>query len=123
MTRDLILQVRDLSKAFPGVQALDRAQLDIEAGSVHALMGENGAGKSTLMNILAGLLTPDAGTITLRGNSVEFRNPHHARQMGIAMIHQELLPFRDLTVAENICMGREAHPLVSGLGRQAGHAP
>jgi inositol transport system ATP-binding protein len=107
VTRDVILQVRDLSKAFPGVQALDRVQLDIEAGSVHALMGENGAGKSTLMSILAGLLTPDAGVITLHGRRVEFKNPHHARQLGIAMIHQELLPFPDLTVAENIGMGRE----------------
>ena len=122
MTRDHILQVRDLSKTFLGVQALDRAQLDIEAGSVHALMGENGAGKSTLMNILAGLLTPDAGTITLRGTSVEFRNPHHARQMGIAMIHQELLPFRDLTVAENICMGREPTRWFPGwVDKQAMH--
>ena len=102
-----MLQVRNLSKAFPGVQALDRVHLDVEAGSVHALMGENGAGKSTLMNILAGLLTPDAGTISLQGRHVQFRHPNHARQFGIAMIHQELLPFHELTVAENIAMGRE----------------
>lgn len=107
MTQDPILRVRGLCKAFPGVQALDGVHLKVEAGTVHALMGENGAGKSTLMNILAGLLTPDSGDISLHGKPVEIRTPHQSRQLGIAMIHQELLPFLDLTVAENIAMGRE----------------
>ena len=107
MTGQLLLQVRDLSKAFPGVQALDRVRLDVECGKVHAVMGENGAGKSTLMNILAGLLQPDSGTIVFNGQPVRIETPLQARQLGIAMIHQELQVFRDLTVAENIGIGRE----------------
>ena len=74
-----ILQVRNLSKAFPGVQALDSVDFDVAAGSVHALMGENGAGKSTLMNILAGLVSPDSGHLTLHGTRVRIRSSHHAR--------------------------------------------
>ena len=106
-TDDPLLQVRDLSKSFPGVRALDRVCVEVHRGTVHALVGENGAGKSTLMNILAGLLTPDAGTIRFQNRLVRFRSPHEARQAGIAMIHQELLPFPELSVAENILMGRE----------------
>lgn len=107
MPRNLLLQVRNLSKSFPGVRALDDVSLDIEAGMVHAVTGENGAGKSTLMRILTGLQTPDSGEILFQGRPIRLRNPHEARRMGIAMIHQELLPFRDLTVAENIWMGQE----------------
>lgn len=90
-----MLQVRNLSKSFPGVQALDNVSLDVTAGSVHALMGENGAGKSTLMRIVSGLDTADSGEVQFSGRA------------GIAMIHQELMPFRDLSVAENIFMGQE----------------
>lgn len=88
-----MLQVRNLSKSFPGVRALDNVSLDVAAGTVHALMGENGAGKSTLMRIVSGLEKPDSGEIRCDGR--------------VAMIHQELMPFRDLTVAENIFMGQE----------------
>jgi inositol transport system ATP-binding protein len=107
MRRNLLLQVRNLSKSFPGVRALDDVSLDVEGGMVHAVTGENGAGKSTLMRILAGLQTPDTGEILFKGRPIRLRSPHEALRMGISMIHQELLPFRDLTVAENIWMGQE----------------
>jgi inositol transport system ATP-binding protein len=90
-----VLEARSLSKSFTGVQALRGVSLDIRRGEVHALVGENGAGKSTLMKILAGQLRADSGSVEFRG----------AR--GVAMIYQELLTFPALTVAENICMGRE----------------
>ncbi len=90
---DSLLEVEGVRKAFPGVLALDGVSLQVRAGTVHALMGENGAGKSTLMNVVAGLLTPDAGRITLRGR--------------VAMIHQELNLMPSMTVAENIFLGRE----------------
>lgn len=102
-----VLQVRNLSKTFPGVQALENVRLDVCAGTVHAVMGENGAGKSTLMKTLIGIHAPDSGEVLLGGTHVRFRNPHDALRAGISMIHQELLPFPDLTVAENICMGQE----------------
>ncbi len=109
-----VLQLRNLSKSFPGVQALAGVQLEAAAGEVHALLGENGAGKSTLMKIVSGLDQPDAGEILLKGRPVTFRSPHEALQQGIAMIHQELLPFRELSVAANIFMGQE--PVARFLG-------
>ncbi len=102
-----MLQVKGLSKSFPGVKALDQVTLDVARGQVHAVTGENGAGKSTLMRILIGLDAPEAGEILFKGRPVHIKNPHEALRLGISMIHQELLPFPDLTVAENICMGRE----------------
>src|SRR5512133_3292486 len=107
MEQDFILRMKDVSKSFPGVKAVESVSLDIEKGRVHALTGENGAGKSTLMKVLAGLLVPDAGEILMRGRPLQLREPHDALRAGIGMIHQELLPFPDLTVAENILMGRE----------------
>jgi inositol transport system ATP-binding protein len=104
---DTLLQVRNLSKSFPGVNALQDVRLEVRRGQVHALMGENGAGKSTLMRILIGLHSADAGDVFFKGRRVQIRSPHAARQLGIAMIHQELLPFPELTVAENLCMGQE----------------
>ncbi len=89
------------------MKALEAVQLAVRAGTVHALMGENGAGKSTLMKTLMGLYAPDEGQILLDGKGVRIRHPHEALRLGIAMIHQELMPFPDLTVAENICMGLE----------------
>ena len=91
---DTLLEVRNISKSFWGVKALDRVSLDVRRGEVHALTGENGAGKSTLMRILAGMQSADSGEIVFRG-------------LTISMIHQELLPFPDLSIAENICMGQE----------------
>lgn len=107
------MEVKDLSKAFPGVRALSGVNFQIYGGEVHALMGENGAGKSTLMRIVAGLDRADSGKILLSGVEVEFRDPHSALKHGVAMIHQELLPFPDLSVAENVFIGCEP---VRGLG-------
>ncbi len=103
----MVLEVRNLSKSFPGVEALQDVHLQVSAGQVHALTGENGAGKSTLMRILIGVEQADAGEILYKEHRVHLKNPHEALRMGISMVHQELLPFPDLTVAENICMGRE----------------
>jgi ABC-type sugar transport system ATPase subunit len=103
----VLIEVEDLSKSFRGIRALDGARLAVRPGEVHALMGENGAGKSTLMKSLVGLVQPDSGTIRFRGQPVRIPNPHAARQLGISMIHQELMPFRNLSVAENLLMGNE----------------
>ena len=102
-----LLQVCDLSKSFPGVKALENVRLDVRPSAVHVVMGENGAGKSTLMKAIVGIHQPDGGEILFKGKRVRIRNPHEALQMGISMIHQELMPFPDLSVAENICMGQE----------------
>ena len=105
--RENVLEVHHLSKAFPGVQALTDVHLEVRAGEVHGVVGENGAGKSTLMKILSGSERPDSGEIRLKGRIRIFRNPHEAIIAGIAMIHQELMPFPELTVAENIFIGQE----------------
>lgn len=101
------VQMRQISKSFPGVQALDSAQLDVSLGQVHALLGENGAGKSTLMKILSGVYPPDKGGIFINDRQVSFHNTREAEAEGIAIIHQELLLIPELTVAENIYLGRE----------------
>lgn len=102
-----ILEVREISKSFPGVRALKNVDLRIWPGEVHALMGENGAGKSTLMKILAGAYRPDSGTILLDGNPVHFRTPHEARLAGIGIIYQELTVAPNLTVSGNVFLGSE----------------
>jgi inositol transport system ATP-binding protein len=103
----LMLEVRNISKHFGGVRALEDVSLDVRAGEVHCLMGENGAGKSTLLRILAGLQPADSGEVLLRGELCRFRSPDDAIRRGVAMIHQELMPFPEMTVAENIFIGRE----------------
>ena len=121
-SRDSVLQVRNLSKCYPGVKALDDVSLDLERGRAHALVGENGAGKSTLMRILAGLEWPDAGEIRFQGRRLHLRSPHDALRAGISMIHQELMPFPDLTVAENLLIGQEPGSRFPGwINRRALH--
>ncbi len=105
----LILSVQEISKHFPGVQALQQVSLDFRTEEVHVIMGENGAGKSTLMKILAGIYKPDQGKIILEGKEVEIENPVKAQQLGINLISQELNIAGNLTVAENIFMGNEPH--------------
>ena len=107
MVAETLVAVRGVSKRFPGVQAVDDVTLRIEAGQVHALVGENGAGKSTLMKILAGIYAADAGEIRLKGQALVLRNPGDALRHGISMIHQELNLIRQMTVAENLFVGRE----------------
>jgi ABC-type sugar transport system ATPase subunit len=102
-----LLRTESVSKRFGPVVALDGVSIDLLPGEVHALIGENGAGKSTLMKILSGVERPDAGRIVLRGEPVELRSPAEAQARGIAMIHQELNLVGDLSVADNIFLGRE----------------
>ncbi len=103
-----ILEMRHISKTFPGVKALKDVQLSIRAGEIHSLMGENGAGKSTLMKILSGAYTPDAGAeIRVGGQAVTIAGPLSAKALGIAVIYQELSLCPNLSVAENIYLGRE----------------
>jgi len=104
-----ILELKHISKSFPGVKALDDVSLAVKPGKVHALMGENGAGKSTLMKCAFGIYQPDKGEIFVNGKPVVFTGPANALQNGIAMIHQELQPMRSLTVMENIWVGRLPH--------------
>lgn len=102
-----ILSVTNLSKSFSGVRALNNVHLEVQKGEVHALMGENGAGKSTFMKILIGLLTPDSGEIMFDGAALKSHNVGEVMKRGISMIHQELLTVPELTVAQNIFLGRE----------------
>lgn len=99
------LNFDSISKQFPGVRALESVSFDVNQGSCHALMGENGAGKSTLGKILAGVYTPDQGTIRLRGQAIAPETPLAARRLGIAMVHQELAFCPNLSIAENLCLG------------------
>ncbi len=101
------MQMENISKEFPGVKALDRVQLRVKRGTVHALVGENGAGKSTLMKILKGMYTPDQGVIIFDGEELKLTGVKSALDKGISMIHQELSPIPNMTVAENIFLGRE----------------
>ncbi len=107
MNQPYLLKAENISKSFPGVKALDKVNLTIEVGKVHTIIGENGAGKSTLMKILMGMLSPDEGDIFYKGEKVTFTSVNDAIKTGLSMIHQELLPFPELSIAENIFMGKE----------------
>jgi simple sugar transport system ATP-binding protein len=106
---DLVLEMRDIRKEFPGVVANDGVSFDVRRGEVHALLGENGAGKSTLMNILYGLYRPDGGEIRLNGKPVSFSSAREAIHAGIGMVHQHFMLIPVMTVAENIVLGVEPH--------------
>jgi len=102
-----ILSVQGVSKSFPGVKALDDVSLEVSAGEVLVLVGENGAGKSSLMKILSGIYTKDSGKILVDGKEVDITSPLQAQQLGITIIHQEMNLMNELTVAQNIWIGRE----------------
>ena len=102
-----LLELKNVSKSFPGVKALDGVSFDLKAGEVHALLGENGAGKSTLMKIISGIHKRDEGSYKIGGKEITDINPKIAQSLGIAIIHQELNMCQDLTVAENMFLGRE----------------
>ena len=108
-----VLEMKEITKSFPGVLALDKVNLKVRPGTVHVLCGENGAGKSTLMKVLSGEHVVDSGEIYFNGVKLENQDTKAALNMGIAMIHQELSPVLDMTIAENIFLGREP---VSGTG-------
>ncbi|MFW6274001.1 MAG: sugar ABC transporter ATP-binding protein [Halanaerobium sp.] len=107
MAAKKVLEMKNITKTFPGVKALDRVNFSLQKGEVHALLGENGAGKSTLMKVLNGIHQRDEGEIILRGEPVEFEGTKEAQKAGLAIIHQELELIPYLNVAENIFLGRE----------------
>jgi inositol transport system ATP-binding protein len=102
-----LLRMTGISKSFPGVRALDAVDFEVGAAEIHAFLGENGAGKSTLLKILSGAQAPDAGTIEFGGQQVTFANPHAAQAAGIVTIYQEFTLAPDMTIAENVFIGRE----------------
>ena len=104
---ETFLQMKHITKRFPGVLALNDVQFSLRRGEVHALLGENGAGKSTLMKILSGVYQPDEGEIIFEDKPVSFSDPLSAQNVGITIIHQEFNLFPELTVEENIFIGRE----------------
>lgn len=114
MQDDYILSMEHINKSFPGVKALDDVALNVRKGTVHAVMGENGAGKSTLMKVLLGIYKKDSGTIWFNGEERNFKGPQDALHNSLAMIHQELSGVRQLTVAQNIFLGKE--PTYKGTG-------
>src|SRR5688572_11556676 len=101
-----LIAARGISKAFAGVEVLRDVDLDLRSGEIHALLGENGAGKSTFAKILAGVHRPTRGTLQMNGARVEVPNPTAAQKLGITLIHQEPISFPDLSVAENLVLGR-----------------
>ncbi len=113
MDQPALLEMRGISKSFPGVKALDSVNLTVRPGTVHALMGENGAGKSTLMKCLFGIYRRDEGSITLDGKEVEFKSSKEALESGVAMVHQELNQALTRTVKDNLWLGR--YPKVGGF--------
>ena len=106
MAEQYRLEMIGVSKSFPGVKALDGINLKVRPGTVHALMGENGAGKSTLMKCLFGIYKMDEGQIIIDGEKTEITNPDDALRKGLAMVHQELQPIPDRSIAENMYLGR-----------------
>ncbi len=108
-----ILNMKGITKSFPGVIALEDVDLSLRKGEVHALMGENGAGKSTLIKVLTGVEHPDAGSIELDGKPIQVRSPQHSQELGISTVYQEVNLCTNISVAENIMLGREPKRLRS----------
>lgn len=119
MQDEAILKMRGICKFFPGVRALDGVDFSLCAGEIHALMGENGAGKSTLIKVLTGVYPKDAGEITLEGNVVSIRSPQDAQNAGISTVYQEITLCPNLSVAENMYIGREKNKLVNWKKRNS----
>ena len=113
MQNDIVLQMRGINVSFPGVKALQDADFTLRRGEVHALMGENGAGKSTLIKVLTGVYQKDSGSIDINGQRVSFRSPQEAQENGVGTVYQEISLCPNLTVAENLFIGREKGVFVS----------
>src|SRR3989442_5492922 len=111
---DLFIELRDITKRFPGVVANDGVDLAVRIGEIHAIVGENGAWKSTLMRILYGRYSPDQGEIAVKGQTAGIDSPRVALELGIGMVHQHFMLIPVFTVAENVILGTEP---ASGLGR------
>jgi rhamnose transport system ATP-binding protein len=120
--REYLLELRDVSKSFGAVVALESASLQLATGSIHALVGENGAGKSTLVKIIAGVHHRDSGEVTLAGESVDFGSTAESKAAGIAVIYQEPTLFPDLSVTENLFMGRQPLASARRIDRRAMYA-
>lgn len=117
---ETVVQLKNITMDFPGVRANDDVSLDIRKGEIFALVGENGAGKSTLMNVLYGILTPTAGEVIIKGNSVKVFNPKNAIAAGVGMVHQHFMLVPSFTVAQNIVMSKEPRKMgVLYDGREA----
>ncbi len=110
-TNKNLLSMQGIFKAFPGVQALENVDFDLQRGEIHALVGENGAGKSTLVKVITGVERADAGTIQLEGDLIQAKSPQHAQELGISTVYQEINLCENLSVAENILLGREPRKL------------
>ncbi len=102
-----LLTMQGICKAFPGVQALENVDFALKSGEIHALVGENGAGKSTLIKLITGVERPDSGQIILGGEIIHVKSPQHAQTLGISTVYQEINLCDNLSVAENILLGRE----------------
>ena len=102
-----LLEMRHITKEFPGVRALSNVDFTLHAGEIHSLMGENGAGKSTLVKVLTGVYPRDGGTVFLNGKAINPKTPKDAQDCGISTVYQEVNLCSNLTVAENIFIGRE----------------
>lgn len=116
----LLLQMRSITKNFPGVLANDRISFDVRKGEIHALLGENGAGKSTLMNILYGLYSPDEGEIIFKGEEIQISSPNVAVESGIGMVHQHFMLIENMTALENVMLGlpQDKPPLLNMQGNR-----
>jgi len=112
------LELREITKQYPGVLANDRVSLTVAPGEIHAVLGENGAGKSTLMKIVYGAVRPDGGEVRVDGQAVRVRNPHEARALGVAMVFQHFSLFDTLTVAENVALGLPAGEPLADISRR-----
>ena len=111
----VLLKMEHINKSFSGVKVLQDVGLTLERGEVHALLGENGAGKSTLIKILGGVYTKDSGSIQIDGEEAKISDVYSARQYGISIIHQELMLAPDLSIAENLFVGREPRTRISTI--------
>jgi len=124
MEKDVVLSMRGIYKEFPGVKALQNVDFTLRKGEIHALMGENGAGKSTLIKVLTGVHTKDSGKIFIEGidRDITIHSPHEAQEYGISTVYQEITLCPNLSVAENMYIGRSNFPLVnwSGMRKKAG---
>ena len=117
-----LLEMRGICKYFPGVRALEKVDFTLREGEIHALMGENGAGKSTLIKVLTGVYPKDGGTVTLGGKAINIRSPQDAQNSGIATVYQEITLCPNLTVAENMYIGRTNRAFTnwSAMNKRAG---